>query len=194
MTEQRIKPRKTARRITADYLHNAALYYLQRYAATSGRVRHVLTEKIKRSCRDHPDQIQADLLLLIDPEIEKLQRVELINDHRLGEQLVEGWQNRGISQRMITIRLRKKGFDPATIVALLARSIPERAKNERAAALRYLKRRKLPPFIDLTALDQNQVRKIKSRTWAALARQGYTPDLIEDVLKIPLDQIADAMI
>jgi regulatory protein len=175
---------KKARRITPEYLHNAALYYLQRYAATSGRVRHVLTEKVKRSCRDHPDQVLADLLPLIEPEIEKLIRIELINDERLGQQLVESWRGRGVSARMIGIRLQKKGFDRTQITKLVAQdSSQDTQDQERDAALRYLKRRKLPPFIDLSALDRETALKLRSRAYAALARQGYDADLIAEVIK-----------
>lgn len=188
-------PRK-ARRITAEYLHNAALFYLQRYAASTGRLREVLTRKIHTSCRDHPDQIPGKLLPLIETEIENLLRLELLNDARYGEMLVSGWRARGLSARMISRKLDQRGLPKDLIPGLLKRpedGTDETVKDrETLAALRLLQRRKLGPFLpDGTPMEPKEKQKLKARAWGALARQGYEGDLIERVMRMPLNQARD---
>jgi regulatory protein len=187
-------PRKIARRFTADYVHNAALFYLQRYAASSGRVRSVLTRKLKRSCADHPDQDEGALAHLIDQEIEKLQRVELLKDDQLAGQLAEGWRGRGMAARMIAIKLQQRGFDKSVIQKTMMESATDTTTDttsdqEEQAALRYLKRRKLGFFAAIAPQDRQAVLKLKQKSWASLARQGYDPDLIERVLMMKPDQL-----
>ena len=173
---------RKARRITADYLHHAALYYLERYAASEGRVRRVLTQKIKRSCKDHPDQVEGDLILLIDPEIDRLRTLSYLNDNQLAEQLIQGYSTRGMSRRMIALRLQQRGFAPETIHLFLDQLPPAvQQENEQDAARRYLQRRKLWPYHDPSKVDDKDPsarHKARARAFAALGRQGYSPDII----------------
>lgn len=187
--KSRTRPKK-ARRITPDYLHNAALYYLERYAASSGRVRHVLTQKIHRSCRDHPDQDLTALLPLIDREIETLIRVQLLDDDRLAAMLVEGYRSRGLSARAIQIKMRTKGFTPLLINQFLTNGTDQDTQRatETDAAVRYLKRRKLWPYHQQSLTDQTAIQKERRRAWAALARQGYSPEIISAACQIQEDQ------
>lgn len=181
--KQKIAPKK-ARRITPEYLHNAALYYLQRYAASTGRVRHILTQKIKRSCRDHPDQVLTDLLPLVEVEIITLIRVELLADEKVGAQLVSGFRARGMSARNISIKLQQRGFDKALIAHLLTDSNEiNTISTEIDAATRYLKRRRLGPFAVTAPDDRQAIQKNRQKTWAALARLGYDQDVIEAAMK-----------
>lgn len=179
---------KKARRITPDYLHNAALYYLERYAASTGRVRHILTEKIKRSCRDHPDQIINDLLPLVAKEIETLTRVNLLDDARLAGLLLEGYRGRGVSSRAIALKLQTKGFDRALIQQIMSDDdVASQTEQEQNAATRYLQRRKLWPYLKTPETDRAQLAKAKQKSWAALARQGYGPDIITHACTIEED-------
>lgn len=172
--------RKIARRITANYLHNAALFYLQRYAASTGRLRQVLINKIRRSCRDHPDQEAALLLPLVETEIATLQRVELLADDRLAAQLLDGYRARGISSRLIAQKLSIKGFTPDLIKNLLgATHHDETTQTEIEAARRYLQRRRLWPYGKAPSVGP----KDKQKSYAALARQGYDPDVINTAMK-----------
>ncbi len=178
---------KIARRITPEYLHNAALYYLERYAASAGRVRRVLTDKIRRSCRDHPDQDMPTLLALIDPEIERLQRVELIKDQMLAQQFVDGYRARGIPSRMIIQKLRLKNFDNDIIESII-NEIPDHhddiAQNtEELAARRYVERRRLWPFLRDTPSDPKELARARRKSFAALTRLGYDSDIIQSVLR-----------
>lgn len=179
-------PRK-ARRISADYLHNAALYYLERYAASEGRMRQILEQKVHRACRDHPDHVLADLLPLVEKEIETLRRVSLIDDDRLIAQFIEGYTARGMPTRMIAQKLRTRGFTPAVITAYLSKIEDKEgaAEMEQAAAVSYLERRHLWPYTKTPIEDPALRAKARQKAWAALARRGHDPDLIIQAMKLP---------
>lgn len=181
-------PRKIARRITPDYLHNAALYYLERYAASAGRVRRVLQTKIQRSCRDHPDQDRGALLALIDPEIERLTRVELIKDDVLARQFADGYRRRGMPIRMIVQKLRLKNFDDDLIETVTTdlgggAELDAADNIEEVAARRYLERRRLWPFLRVVPDEAKEVMKARQKSFAALTRLGYDNDVIRAVFK-----------
>jgi regulatory protein len=178
-----MKPRKIARRITPEYLHNAALYYLERYAASTARVERILTQKIDRSCRDHPDQNRAELLPLIAREIETLTRVELLNDAHLARQFFDGYRARGLPIRMIIQKLRLKGFTENVINPMVQTLDPDtQRQSEQDAALRYVARRKLWPFTRTPIIDRAALAQARQKTWATLARQGYDGDIISWVM------------
>ncbi len=180
--------RKRARKITADYLHNAALYYLERYAATSGRLHRVLSDKVRRSVRDHSEQDLGALLPLVDAEITRLKAVDLLQDDRLGALLVEGYRARGLSTRAIVQKLQLKEFSRDLIHQLTVDDVSAdiTRENEVEAATRYLMRRKLWPYLREKTDDRVILAKAKQKSWAALARQGYDPDVIGTALKSPL--------
>ena len=86
---------------------------------------------------------------------------------------------------MISIKLRQRGFDDSTVKSLLADTGDgaDNTEQESVAALRYLKRRRLGPFAIIAPNDRQATLKNRQKSWASLARQGYDPDLIEQVLK-----------
>ena len=53
MTRDQPPARKPPRRVTAQYLENAALHYLQRFASSSASLRRVLMRKVDRSAQAH---------------------------------------------------------------------------------------------------------------------------------------------
>jgi regulatory protein len=179
-------PARRARRITPDYLHNAALFYLGRYAASRGRLGEVLRRKAARSLREHPDQDEAILEAMIVAELARLEAVALLDDRALAAQCLEGYQARGMPRQQIIQRLIRKGFDRALIAEICGMENPAAGEQELAAATRYLLRRRLWPAPQ--GAERNQIMKHKKRAWAALARQGYEPETIQAALGLAIDQ------
>jgi regulatory protein len=66
--------RKKPKKITAQYLHNAGLYYLQRFAASRGQFRSVMLRKIRRSCMEHREQDYEACAALVEKIVEKFER------------------------------------------------------------------------------------------------------------------------
>ena len=167
----KIKPfaaRKVPRRITDDYLHNSGLYYLQRFAASSGHFRRVMARKIDRSCMAHVDQDREACIVKLDALVEKFQRAGLLNDEAYLAGSLTSLRRRGLSGRAIEARLSAKGVPIKDVKNALVERQTANPDADLVAALRLAQRKRLGPF----ARD-GQEDAGKDKPLAALARAGF---------------------
>lgn len=168
------KPRKLA---AAD-LQDRALDYLGRYAASTRRLRQVLTRRIQRSAEQH-DFDPAPLLAELDQVIARLTRSGLLNDTAFAEMKARTLNRRGGSRRQIAAKLAVAGVAQAERAKAIERLEEETPDAEFAAALAYAKRRRLGVF--RTTPDDSPERRRKDL--AAMARAGFALDLARKALK-----------
>lgn len=179
---------------TPQSLANIALHYLARYAASEAGLRRVLDNRIRRAALSHPDfaadhSRQQALRQEIETIIAKHRASGVLNDAAFAEMKVGSLRRAGRSRTMITQKLKQKGLSDAVIDQALQPEDDQDANAvELRAALRLAKRRRLGPF-RATPADSDQQRK----DIAALARAGFTFDIIKQVLgqEVELDQDPD---
>src|ERR1700733_7929704 len=105
MTGRMAEPRKPRARkppkpLTATSLDNAALYYLGRFASSSGNLRRVLMRKVARSTRDAEDgdaQTEAGARM-VDDLIARYLKSGLLNDRAYAQQKAASLARRGTSR------------------------------------------------------------------------------------------------
>lgn len=187
------RPRKQAKRITADYLHNAGLYYLQRFAASSGHFQRVMMRKIDRSCAAHPDQSREDCIALLGDLIDRFQRAGLLNDEVYARGMITSLRNRGLSSRAIQAKMSARAL-PQPLISRALQNHMEEAGIEDAhaadlnAAFRYARKRRIGPFASGAAIkDKEEQQKRYERAMASLARAGFGYDIARTVLETPPD-------
>lgn len=171
------KPKK----ITPDYLSNAALYYLQRFAASCARLREVLLRKVAR--RQNLKSVTVEEVQVWLPEIEKLleryKEAGLINDAALADAHVAGMRRSGGSARGIAVKLRQKGFAADTIADALAGHEAEEGASDADAIQKFMKKKKLGPFRAANKpADEKQIK----REIAALLRAGFDYALVRSAM------------
>ena len=88
------------RKATPKYLRNSALYYLERYASSSGHLRRLLQVKVTRSARAH-DTDPAEGAAAIEALIADLLRMGLLDDARYAQERARILHPRGASMRAI---------------------------------------------------------------------------------------------
>ncbi|HRJ13263.1 MAG TPA: RecX family transcriptional regulator [Alphaproteobacteria bacterium] len=184
---QKPKPQKPVerkpRKVDADYLHRAALYYLQRYAATRVRLREVLLRKVAR--RQLLKTVQATEVQIWIPEIEKLlDRYEasgLLNDQALAETRVVNMRAAGRSARDITNKLRQKGFAPAMIENTLQENADDGGITDVEAIQKFMQKKKLGPF---RRNDKVMDEKTVQKEIGTLLRAGFNYQLVRDALSM----------
>lgn len=174
--------KKIPRRITADYLHNSGLYYLQRYAASSGHFREVMLRKAKRSCQAHPDQNYADCTALVDELVAKFIRSGLLNDELYVRGVVSSLRRRGASKQAILGKLRVKAVTGDLAETQLEACDEEFAaekfgNGDLKAAIIFARRKKLGPF----AGDRQEEPQ---KALAKFARAGFSYDIAAKVLRM----------
>ena len=183
------KPRrekKPPKKISADYLHNSGLYYLQRFPASAGHFRSVMMRKIDKSCRHHKDQDREHCARLLDEVVAKFIDMGLLNDTGYAAGMVISLRRRGLSQRAIEAKLSAKGLKRDQIAAALSDHADDRprAEVELIAALRLARRKRIGPF---AATAERAERDMKERDMASLARGGFSYDIVGKVMNMDLD-------
>jgi regulatory protein len=168
------KPRKLA---AAD-LQDRALDYLGRYAASTRRLRQMLTRRIQLSAAAH-EYDPAPLLAELEQVIARLTRTGLLNDTAFAEMKARNLNRRGGSRRIITGKLAASGVAAADRARAIERLEEETPDAEDAAALAYAKRRRLGVF--RTTPDDSPERRRKDL--AAMARAGFSIEIARRALQ-----------
>lgn len=183
------RTRKQPRKLSARYLENAALYYLQRYATSTENFRRVMRRKIDRSCAFHQTQ-PDEFYTVIEDLIKRYISVGLLNDQVFADAKVSSLRRQGRSKRDILAKLQNKGLKPAEIeTALAARDAEieeddaEGTPAELIAARRLAKRKKLGAYNPHPPTDP----KARQKELAALARAGFSYDICRLALETELD-------
>ncbi|HTJ64836.1 MAG TPA: RecX family transcriptional regulator [Alphaproteobacteria bacterium] len=155
---------KPPKRMTPAALADAALFYLSRFATSSGNLRRVLARKVSRSAAHYGDD-PAALMPTIDALVAQHMKTGAVNDTLYAESQVRKLRRRGGSTRIIVQKLSAKGV-PAEIVAEAQTTLRDDA-GDLEAAMRLAKRRRLGPFRQANRADNRQ------RDLAALGRAGF---------------------
>lgn len=178
--------KKRPKKITETYLHNAGLYYLERYASSAANFRSVMLRKVKRSCMTHTDQDYDQCAAMVDKLVEKFINVGLLDDRTYTRATVTSLRRRGKSTRTIQTTLRAKGLNPEQIETALneidTESHENSAEAERHAALTFARKKRLGPWRSDKEAD---FQKELSR----MARAGFSYDTSRSVLEINEENI-----
>ena len=105
------------KKITPERIKNIALFYLERYDASSEKLRAVLKRRVKKASLEQPVSPQAPLW--IEQTILKMQQLGYINDKRFAENLVRRYSEMGKSPSFIRSKLKLSGIDEMTISDML---------------------------------------------------------------------------
>ena len=149
-------------------LENAALYYLERYAASVEGLRRVLARRVEKAAREERcDREEASAW--VAEIVERFARSGLVDDRVFAEAKVASRRRRGASAKRIQAALREKGVDASIITGALAEEDGDDASAaELEAAWRLARRRRLGPY---RADDQRA--DARNRDLAALGRAGF---------------------
>lgn len=173
------KGKKPPKKITETYLRNSALAYLQRFAASTVQFRRVMDRKIHRSCLHHTEQDRAACAALLDALVADLQRTGLLNDALFLQGFITSMRRRGLSRKMMMVKLQEKGFSSSEAHAAIAGMQPDNidpATMELAGALRLARRKKIGPYsgLRLRADADDDESASTRRALAAMARAGFS--------------------
>lgn len=175
---------KKRKKIAVSYLENAGAYYLERFAASEGQFRRVMTRKIDLSCREHPDQSREECLSLLETVIDKFRKLGYLNDEIYARGLLRSLQQRGYSRTRIMATLKSKGLATETIDPL---EDALTSNQDRISAIRFMQRKKLGSFM-LRERENAQQRDL-----ASLARAGFSYDIASSVLSLSREEAEVAL-
>src|SRR5215469_13689104 len=171
----------------AAALHDAALTYLARYAATEAGLRRVLERRVDRWARAAAT-VDRDALAA---QVEQGKRVArevaarlaaagAVNDAIFAESRARSLARSGRSRQAVTAHLIAKGVDAAAARAALSAD----EENELAAALVLARRKRIGPF----RLGEPPDQAARQRELAVLARAGFPQPLARKALAMQADE------
>ncbi|HKX08354.1 MAG TPA: RecX family transcriptional regulator [Stellaceae bacterium] len=164
--------------ITDSALEKSALFYLERYAASSGQLRRVLLRRIKRAEMLGAEATEIESARRrIEALIERHVASGVLDDRRFAESQAQSLQRRGASRRRIRQRLAAKGVDRDSVEGALETMDPEGETSELAAACVLVRRRRLGPYRAAGARQE-----FRQKDLATLARAGFSLDVARKVL------------
>lgn len=184
-------PREPGVAPTRAVLHEAALAYLARGAATADSVKKTLERRIsnwaRRSVRAGRDAegVASDAAKareLVPEIVGRLREVGLVNDSSFAENRAKRMSSAGRSRRAIAAHLAQKGVDAATV----REAMPQDAGAELAAALAFARKRRIGPFAsDVDAPEgRDAKREAERKALGTMARAGFDWNVCERVMRM----------
>jgi SOS response regulatory protein OraA/RecX len=165
--------KNVAKKLSERYLRNAGEYYLARYPASSAHFLQVMTLKIDRSCRDHPEQDREHWITHVkDTLTPYFQELGFLNDELYAQALFQSLKNRGFSKAKIIARLRQKLL-PSDMIANLF----EDGFDEKEAAHRFAQKKKIGVYRITPYADYQE----KQKDLGKMARNGFSYDMAMSV-------------
>jgi regulatory protein len=168
----RRRERKVPKKPSETGLFNAAVYYLQRYAASVAMLRRFLERRVKRAERAHATT-WPEAAAWTERAIARLTAAGALDDTRLAEAKTASLRRAGKSTRMISLKLRQKGFAPA----LISQSAGDGKAADVEAIETFARKKKLGRY-----RPEAQRKEKRQKDLAALMRAGYAYGLAKTLL------------
>lgn len=153
-----------------DKLLKYAIYYLSKYSSSKKNLEFILKKKIRRLSDEK--KIRFQLYNEIQIIIEKLEKLNLINDQVFVESKIQSLQYQAKSKNYIKQYLLQKGIDKQLIEEQISLFYENNKNLEKENALKFAKKR------NLLDKDQDYQKKLSK-----LARAGFSYDIAKEILK-----------
>ena len=153
-----------------DKLLKYAIYYLSKYSSSKKNLEFILKKKIRRL--SDKKEIRFHLYNEIQIIIEKLEKLNLINDQVFVESKIQSLQYQAKSKHYIKQYLLQKGIDKQLIEEQISLFYENNKNLEKENALKFAKKRNL---LDNDQDYQKQLSK--------MARAGFSYDIAKEILK-----------
>lgn len=149
------------RKITQERLKNIAFYYLERYDASSYKLRSVLKRRLIKASLEQIIPKEANLW--IENVIQEMKKLGYINDKRYAENTIRRLSEMGKSRSFIRTKLKLAGIEEEEIKALLS-------DTDELSSARLL-------------IQKKHLGHDFKRDLARLARAGYSYEIAREALE-----------
>jgi len=163
-------------------LRNSAMSYLARYEVSEFQFQNTMKRKLSYF-ENNLNELEKDKLI----NQVKLEMVSscFIDDNRYAETKIRSIRRQGGSQRLIFAKLNEKGISKEVIQSAL-NIVDEGYENpEIIAAVNFIKKKKIGVFYkNKKTNDEIDNHNLKAKWYGALARRGFSLEIVKKVLDI----------
>jgi len=163
-------------------LRNSAMSYLARYEVSEFQFKNTMKRKLSYF-ENNLNELEKDKLI----NQVKLEMVSscFIDDNRYAETKIRSIRRQGGSQKLIFAKLNEKGISKDVIQSAL-NIVDEGYENpEIIAAVNFIKKKKIGVFYkNKKTNDEIDNHTLKDKWYGALARRGFSLEIVKKVLDI----------
>ena len=164
-------------------LHEAALAYLGKQAASAAQLKRVLERRVRRRKEDLEEAAP-----IIERIIERFRGNGLLDDVKYAVNKAASLSRSGRSRRAISAHLQQKGIAQETVRA----SLPT---DDLVSAITFARKRRVGPFA--RDIDEGETRDEayarKRKALGAMARAGFSFDVCDRVLRMDLEEALERL-
>ncbi len=182
------KKERPPKPLSAGRLRGQALRYLDRFAATTMKLRRHLLNKNKVAIQFH-EMDENSALEMIDAEIEKLEKAGILNDELYAASKARSMARQAKSKLQIGAKLQGLGFDENQADDAITHLIEEEGHTDRLSAAKYIRKRRFGPY---KPAETRQERRDKELS--ALVRNGFEFGLAKNLLELETTEELDQII
>ena len=153
-----------------DKLLKYAIYYLSKYSSSKKNLEFILKKKIRRLSDEK--KIRFQLYNEIEIILEKLEKLNLINDQVFVESKIASLQYQAKSKNYIKKYLIQKGINKQLIEEQISLFYEKNKNLEKENAIKFAKKR------NLLNNEQDYQKKLSK-----MARAGFSYDIAKEILK-----------
>jgi regulatory protein len=164
---------------TEESLKEAALAYALRFPGTTERLRTHLHKKVNEAMQAGVAPSHA--WRWIEPVIETLTRVRVLDDSTWAEHRAQSLHRRGRSSRVIARDLVHKHTSPPSVEHALT-ALSESGATDWLAAVTLAKKKRLGPFGPSVAADREAQMKLRAKQLGTLARAGFSFEIARRIV------------
>ena len=163
-------------------LRNSAMSYLARYEVSEFQFKNTMKRKLSYFENNLNESEKDKLINQI-----KLEMVSsrFIDDHRFAETKVRTIRRQGGSKRLIFAKLNEKGISKDVIQSALNTVDANHENAEIIAAVNFIKKKNIGVFYNNQKIG-NKIdnHTLKDKWYGALARRGFSLEIVKKVLDI----------
>lgn len=177
--KKKVKKERPPKDVTPALLRAQALRYLDRFAATTMKLRRHLMTKSRKSIEFHTLDPE-NVLQMIDVEIERLEKAGILNDQEYASGKARSMSRQAKSKLQIELKLQSLGFDESQADQAITQLVDEEGHSDRIAAAKYIRKRKFGPFKPVETREDRRNKELSS-----LVRNGFEFGLAAALLDLP---------
>jgi len=181
------KPRKP-KEPTVKWLRDQALRYLNRFPATTTKMRQHLYKKAEPNL-EFFELSENEVLGNIDQVIDTLVQAGFMNDTEFAASKARVMSRQGKSLKQIQLKLQELGFSEELVEKAISALGEDIADLDLKAAARFVKRRKFGPYKPKESRQERREKEL-----ASLARQGFSYGVATRVLEASTITIVEKII
>lgn len=165
--------------LTQAWLEQVALRYVSRYAATRAMLQRVLNRQVFKARRDGDSGVPEETAEWISGICAAYAKRGWVDDQHLAENLASNATVRGLSRKMLMLKMRQKGLEESTIRAALAKRREGYPDEDDLEAARHFARKK-----NLGPWRKKKGEADWKKDMACLSRAGFSFETAKAVLKV----------